>query len=98
MTIWYYNVALSPYEAPLRDLMATNSDDNFIPTPHTPHQQHVEMGQGCSRRQSQALLTYARTLGPEGEELPTQYYQLWNAVAKDSATDRHTPFCGFNTP
>ena len=56
------------------------------------------MGQGCSRRQSQALLTYARTLGPEGEDLPTQYYQLWDAVAEVSPTDMHAPLCGFNGP
>ena len=56
------------------------------------------MGQGCSRRQSQALLTYARTLGPKGEELPTQLYQLWNAVSKVSSTDMQATFCDFITP
>ena len=40
------------------------------------------MGQGCSRRQTQALLTYARTLGHRGERLPKKVAALWNVVEK----------------
>ena len=92
--MWHCHLIRRPYVT----YWPTTSDDNLIPTPHTPHQQHVEMGQGCSRRQSQALLTYARTLGPKGEELPTQLYQLWNAVSKVSSTDMQVTFCDFITP
>ena len=38
------------------------------------------MGQGCSRRQVQAMLTYSRTLGHRGQRLPPGYDALWKTV------------------
>ena len=50
----------------------------------------TETGNGCSRRQVQALLGYARTLGGRANSLPTSYYNLWNGV-EEVTTDAYQP-------
>ena len=42
----------------------------------------TETGEGCSRRQVEGLLAFARTLGVRGEMLPRGYKQLWDCVEK----------------
>ena len=42
----------------------------------------TETGAGCSRRQVEALLHHARSLGGEGVLLPKGYQKLWNCVER----------------
>ena len=42
----------------------------------------TETGEGCSRRQVEALLAHAHSLGGRGDLLPKGYKKLWNCVEK----------------
>ena len=42
----------------------------------------TETGEGCSRRQVEGWLAFARTLGVRGKMLPRGYKQLWDCVEK----------------